>query len=191
MEDAMPISMGGAVPPTPLLALQAVLDAIERRKMESGIELTIVDQSDIVGKLASGVRVGELSMTSVKNMVATVLAARGAYPIRRLNILDHGNEASFQIGGDWISTYTFPTYSTELGRLTPAFHSKGFVHLQACKIGMNKELLGKLAALWSVPVYAGTGNQYAIPINAGEYVRVDPDGKSCPTGRPGVDAGCE
>ncbi len=176
----------------PLQALQAARDAHERQKRERGIDITVIDSSDLVGLAAAWTRLGDIKITGVEDMVEKVLAARGSYPVRRLNILDHGNPNMLQIGDRWIDTESLPHFAPTLAKLRPAFHARGFVHLQHCQIGLNTDLMAGLAALWNVPVYAGTGNQVPVyRFNWGEYVRVDPDGRSCPSGRPGVDAGCE
>jgi len=187
-EKRMPINFVPGLGSNPL---QTILWARHQWRMAMGIEVTAVDSSDRVGWDAAAVRIGEVSMSSVATMTDNVLAARGSYRIRKLNILDHGTSDSFQIGEDWIDQGTLPMYATTLGRLTPAFHADGLVHLQACWIGINKALLVALAKIWKVPVYAGTGlHNPVLRFNWGQYVRVDPDGGSCPTGRPGVGMDC-
>jgi len=147
----MPINFAAGLGSNPL---QTILDALHQRRMTRGIEVTAVGSSGIVGWAAAADRIGEVSMSSVATMTDNVLAARGSYRIRKLNILDHDTSDSFQIGEDWIDQGTLPMYATILGRLTPAFHADGLVHLQACWIGMNKALLLALAKIWTVPVYA-------------------------------------
>ncbi|MGH6928532.1 MAG: hypothetical protein ACREEV_09470, partial [Dongiaceae bacterium] len=64
----------------------------------------------------------------------------------------------------------------------------GFVHLQHCDIGINKELLAALAKIWDVPVYAGTGAHNPVyRFNRGDYVRADPNGWVRRAGRPDQD----
>ena len=68
-------------------------------------------------------------------------------------------------------------YSPLLFVLNPRFAPDGFVHLQHCNIGQNRDLLSKLAKIWQVPVYAGTGTQNPVyRFNTGSYVRANPDG---------------
>ena len=158
-----------------------------RRKY--GIDIAVIDDSGFVGTAASITHLDEVYMDSAESMVANVLKKRDVYDIRRLDILDHGNEQSFQLGDDWISDESITKFAPVLGRLKPAFGASGFVHLQHCGIGMNKSLLVKLAQIWDVSVYAGTGSHNPVyRINYGSYVRADPNGSVTPAGRPDEDS---
>jgi hypothetical protein len=142
-----------------------------------GIEVTVIDDSDRVGWIASAVRGGELYMTSVASMVRVVIAHIGSRQMERLNILDHGSSRSLQIGADRIDTSTLSRFEPQLVRLQGRFSSGGFVHLHHCRVGQNRTLLVRLARIFGVPVYAGTGLQHAVlPVNTGDYVRARPDG---------------
>ena len=139
------------------------------------ITITVIDGSDEVGWKAGFVRIGEVYMTDVPTMVQAVITKAGKLPIDRLNILDHGNEDGIQIGKDWITTSTLKNYSAELGKLKDKFAPSGFVHLQHCKVGNNFALLGKLAEIFGVVVYAGTGFHNPIfRFNFGNYVKCPP-----------------
>lgn len=163
-----------------------LLDAHYRRY---GIDIAVIDDSDFVGFAASATRIDEVYMHDVKSMVANVLNKKGKYEIRRLDILDHGNDYSFQIGDDWISPKTLAKFQPELSKLRGQFSTHGFVHLQHCDIGMNKELLAALAKIWDVSVYAGTGSHNPVyRFNTGKYVRADPNGWVRPAGRPDQDS---
>ncbi len=162
------------------------------------LELTVINDSTVVGYIASVVRLGEIYMQDVASMVANVLSAlRGPtrfcapglpqYPnkLSRLNILDHGNRSGIEIGSDWINTTTFPTYAPILRKLYGHFTPMGFVHLQHCQIGQNQALLLSLAKAFGVPVFAGTGSQNPVyRFNFGDYVRADPNGTFNKAGRP-------
>src|SRR5688572_28696178 len=111
------------------------------------MEITVIDDSDHVGWAASATRIGEIYMTDVASMVKNVLAEAGSNKISRLNILDHGNDTSFQIGTDWISLHSLPSFESELSKLNGHFTASGFVHLQHCEIGQNAPLLTKLAKI--------------------------------------------
>lgn len=152
------------------------------------IEVTVVDDSDYVGWLASASRVGEIYMTSVVSMVAAVRKAAGPNKILRLNILDHGNPDGIQIGMNWITLANLAAYTAELVKLKPLLHPNAIIHLQHCKIGRNKRLLQALAKLFARPVYAGTGNHNPLlRFNFGDYSRADPDGTfHTDVGRPTV-----
>ncbi|MEL7469429.1 MAG: DUF4347 domain-containing protein [Pseudomonadota bacterium] len=166
------------------------------------IEVTVIDDSDSVGWAAAATRIGEIYMTSCKDMVDNVLAklAEESEKMSRLNILDHGNTTSFSLGSDWVSSNTLGSYRKDLARLKGQFASDGIVHLQHCQIGQNKALLTSLASIFGVSVYAGkdyqnpvyrlnfaarrhmgwlTGWVKAIPDPSSgfeRYVRADPDG---------------
>ena len=156
------------------------------------VEITVVDDSDHVGWLASATREGEIYMDDVDSMVTNIFTALRVYRrtcnpsdprddrynrISRLNILDHGNPTSIQIGSDSLSVATLPTFKPALALLAGNFSTSGFVHLQHCKAGQNRPLLLELAKTFGVPVYAGTGNHNPLyRFNTGEYVRADPDG---------------
>ena len=175
-----------------------------------GISVTIIDDSDHVGYAASATRVGELYMTGVGDMVTKILAhlssytppvsshailahamshgrvpmptppAQGTTKMSRLNILDHGNSSGVEIGTDWVTTGSFPTYQPTLVRLAGKFDNGGFAHLQHCEAGMNLRLMEMFADTFGVPVVAGRGLQNPVyRLNLGNFVRVYPAG---PTG---------
>lgn len=115
------------------------------------IELTVINDSHVVGYLASAVREGEIYMSDVRSMVDNVLSAlRGprrtcsastpefTNRLSRLNILDHGNPSGIYIGADWIDATTLPRFAPALGRLAGRFSPTGFVHVQHCQIGRNR-----------------------------------------------------
>lgn len=129
-----------------------------------GIEVTVIDDSDNVGWAAAATRIGEIYMTSCRDMVDGVLAKLAAEgeTMSRLNLLDHGNTTSFSLGSDWISSSSLSTYRTDLVRLNGQFDTGGFVHLQHCQIGQNRPLLVSLAGIFGVSVYAGQDYQNPV-----------------------------
>jgi Domain of unknown function (DUF4347) len=168
-----------------------------------GVEVNVVDDSDIVGWAASATRTNEVYMTSVSTMVDNVIQAlqdmrpyrlactpvpytpvcvpgltRGPAPrMSRLNVLDHGNSSRIQFGDDRVDIGNLATFQPTLQRLRGYFDSDGFVHLQHCDAGQNETLLVRLAQIFGVSVYAGTGAHNPVyRFNWGEYVRADPDG---------------
>lgn len=156
------------------------------------MEFTVVDDSDIVGWMASATRVGEIYVQDVDSMVNKILQALRVYTysrvctpndrirynrMSRLNILDHGNASGIEIGSDWINTASLPNFRTTLAILSGNFAPSGFVHLQHCNVGQNRVLLVELARTFGVSVYAGTGKHNPVyRFNTGSYVRADPDG---------------
>ncbi len=149
---------------------------------EGTMEITVIDDREIVGWTAAATRIGEIYMTNVASMVQNVITKAAGTPISRLNIVDHGNAVRFQIGSDHISLGNLATYRSQLVRLNGQFRSNGFVHLQHCAIGNNQPLLLQLSSIWGVPVYAGTGNHNSIyRFNLGEYVRCQPLPYGCTT----------
>jgi hypothetical protein len=170
---------------------------------DMGVEINVVDDSDIVGFLASVSRVNEIYMSDVNSMVDNVIQClqdmrpyrlgwsnvpftpvtvpsitRGTAPrMSRLNVLDHGNSSEIEIGDDVVDTATLPTFQPKLQRLRNYFDADGFVHLQHCDAGQNQTLLLRLAQVFGVSVYAGTGAHNPVyRFNWGAYVRADPDG---------------
>lgn len=146
----------------------------------SSVEMTVIDTSDHVGWAAAATRMGELEMSSAAGMVQSVLRhCQGppAHRISRLNILDHGNENGLQLGNDWITMQNIDQYAATLGQLRGHFGPGGSVHLQHCRVGQNHPLMRRLAEIWGVPVYAGTGLQNPVyRVNTGDYERCDPGG---------------
>jgi len=140
------------------------------------MEITVIDDSDLVGWAAAATRVGEIYMTDVVSMVTNVLGAVGVKgSIDRLNILDHGNSTGVQIGTDWVDASTFPSFDSLFRRLQPKFSTSGFVHLQHCNIGSNTTVLTLFARAFGVPVYAGTGAHNPVyRFNFGDYAVCDP-----------------
>lgn len=181
--------MGDAQKPFRRKTLQELSDeARDRYFRENGMDIAVIDDSDLYGTFASMTRTEEIYMKDVKSMVANVLKKKGSYKIRRLDVIDHGNPRTFQIGGDWIGLESLAKFEGELSKLTGQFVASGFVHLQHCDIGMNRPLLAALAKLWGVSVYAGEGKHRAqIRHNTGKYVRADPNGKVYYDGRPNQD----
>jgi hypothetical protein len=162
------------------------------------VEVTVINDSNVVGYLASVFRADEIYMKDVASMVDNVLSSlRGASRVcapglpkyvnklARLNILDHGNPSGVEIGSDWINTSTFPRFASTLSRLYGHFSPVGFVHLQHCQVGQNQALLVAFAKTFGVPVFAGTGSQNPVyRINFGDYVRADPSGAYTKASRP-------
>jgi hypothetical protein len=141
------------------------------------ITVTVVDESDWTGWVASATRFGEHAMTNVQTMVDVVIAASATRKIARLNILDHGNSDGFEVGTDWVTLNSLSRYSDKLGQLRGRFAEGGYVHLQGCNVGMNLVLLQRMADLWNVKVVAGTGLQNPVyRVNTGRFVECVPNG---------------
>ena len=79
-----------------------MLKQLDSYRREHGIDICVIDDSGFVGTAAAITHAGEIYMDSAESMVNNVLKERGPYMIRRLDILDHGNEHSFSLGSDWI-----------------------------------------------------------------------------------------
>ena len=169
-------------------------------------DITVINPSHAVGKLAGLCRAGELHMSDVKSMVANVYARalQNRADIRGLRCLDHGNATVCQLGRDRLTTATFNSYSAELSKLKPAFCPQtGFAQMQHCLAGKNTPLMAQFAKLWNVPVYAGLWYTNALGVNVfahefegiltgtpkgipnpfkgfQQWVRVDPNGTVTP-----------
>lgn len=141
------------------------------------MEITVIDDDSYAGWFAGLTRTDEVYMSNAQSMVINVLGKAGANKISRLNILDHGNTLDMELGDDVVTAANVDTFSTTLGLLRGHFTPTGFVHLQHCNIGSNRCLLRKLAQIWGVSVYAGTGKQNTVyRFNTGSYVRCDTNG---------------
>lgn len=137
----------------------------------------LYDMPRFTGPLAAATRTGEVYMTSVRTMVANVLGKIGERKMSRLNIVDHGNETGMQFGDDWINSDTLAGHESELRKLRGRFSAGGFVHVQHCNVGQDRDLIVALARIFDVSVYAGTGaHNPVVRVNYGDYVRGDPDG---------------
>jgi hypothetical protein len=172
-----------------LIELEARRKAdLDKQYRAQGIDIAVIDDSGLYGTLSAALWTDEIYMKNVKDMVANVLKKKGSYKIRRLDVIDHGNVRTFQIGGDKIGLENLDEFAGELSKLTGQFTASGFVHLQHCDIGMNRPLLAALAKLWNVSVYAGEGaHRSTIRYQSGKYVRADPNGKVYYDGRPNQD----
>lgn len=137
------------------------------------MDITAIDTSDWVGYFAAATRVGEVEFSDVRTLVSNVRARAGACAgLRRLNILDHGNSSGIELGTDWITVTSLPTYRQQLEQLAELFSDNGFLHLQHCDAGQNHALLAAISAIVKVPVYAGTGAHNPVyRFNFGRYER--------------------
>jgi hypothetical protein len=176
--------------PAPPVAVRAKEDVAHRQlyppipimisRPQRSVEVTAVDARGaqaVVGFLR-----GNVSMTSVSSMVDNVLRYLGATrSLLRLNLVDHGNASSLEIGDDVMSTAAdVSRFAPALGRLRSRFASGGFVHMQNCEAGQNRPVICALADAFGVRVFAGTGMDTEVPglfeINLGRYVSCGPGG---------------
>jgi len=132
----------------------------------------VVDDSDIVGWAAAATRVGEVYMSDVPSMVVSVKRAAGQKPIKRLNILDHGNAEGVEIGEDWVDVSTFSNFESYFLLLRGRFAQGGFVHLQHCQVGSNHALLTMFAKAFGVlAVACRTQSTVSIPATTNAATR--------------------
>jgi hypothetical protein len=130
---------------------------------------------------------GDVSMTNVSTMVDAVLKFAGARLIKRLNVIDHGNEEGVEIGDDWLTgAADVKRLGAPIAKVKGHFTSDGFVHMQNCHAGQNQTLICALADTFGVPVFAGTGfHNPLLGFNFGDYVSCSASGKWNPdAGRP-------
>ncbi|MDQ0821714.1 hypothetical protein QFZ69_002593 [Arthrobacter sp. V1I7] len=174
--------------PGPLPGDDALVESADRRHAPPAtIEVSVIDDSDMVGWMASFTRTGEVYMVDTRTMVANVRKAISPrQTMHRLNILDHGNSAGIEIGRDFITSANVASFTPLLSSLRPLFSPGGSVHIQHCDAGQNRPLIVGLARAFGVPVYAGTGAHNPVyRINFGDYVRGNPDGSfEAKVGRP-------
>jgi len=138
------------------------------------------------GPLANFFR-GDVTMTNIASMVVNVMGFLSGRSMRRLNVIDHGNENGVEIGDDWLENLRdVAAHAGHIGQLTPRFASGAFVHMQNCNAGKNQRLICALARAFGTPVYAGTGlHNPLLGFNVGDYVQCEPGGAFNPNvGRP-------
>lgn len=145
------------------------------------LDIAAIDDSDIVGWMASVFRLNEMYMTDVTSLVEGVkrrcAAITGGAHVRRLDVLDHGNSAGMEIGSDWITMKNVGSFDSQFRQLGSLFDKAGFVHFQHCEVGQNHTLLAHLSKVLGVPVYAGTGAHNPVyRFNFGKYERCVKDG---------------
>src|SRR5690242_10516689 len=97
------------------------------------------------GPVTGVTRLGAVHMTDVNSMVRNVVGKLGRELLDRLNIVDHGNQEGIEIGDDWITAQNVYSFAAKLGPLSGRFYRRGFVHVQNCHAGANRELLIALA----------------------------------------------
>lgn len=122
------------------------------------VDITVVDDSDWVGKIAGLVRRGEIKdFSNVAEMVDRVLARAAGRKIGVLHIYDHGAPGYQTIGDQWVGLDRSPEVFAELARLAGHFASDGQVVLHGCQAAQGPrgpQLLAFLAQTWRVPVQA-------------------------------------
>lgn len=152
------------------------------------MEITVITATGVVAWVAGASRVGEIYASNAKDMVTKVLQEAGEVPIDRLNLLDHSRMTSsklkegtsrsvgIKIGGDVINEHNIGKFGS-LRLLKGRFAPGGLIHLQHCDIGLNQDLMKKLAAMCGATVYGGTGaHNPLLRVNYGKYVRCEATG---------------
>lgn len=155
--------------------------------------VTVVSVTDGPTKIIYSVK-GDVMATNVSSAITGVLdyvkangekaknSAWGKFSgesglVTRLNIIGHGSDKGFNLGGDFITVDKLARFATDLKKLTTVLDSEGFVHLQGCNVGDNTDLVSRLAKLLGVTVYAGRGyHQGMLNFNTSDYLRCEPSG---------------
>lgn len=121
---------------------------------------------------------GTIFMQDVKSFAVGVIASADGGMIKRLNIIDHGNEQGCWFGSDYIDEKNFEKHVQYLAKVSPSLTKSAIVHLRHCRVGQNQDLLRMFALTFGVKVYAGTGIDAGIPVghNWGDYVGCTPGG---------------
>jgi len=131
--------------------------AVPEAEQES-VDITVIDDSDAVGKLAGLVRRGEIKdFSGVAEMVDKILARAAGKKIGVLHIYDHGAPGYQSFGDEWVGIDHGGQLMLELGRLTGHFASDGAVVLHGCQTAKGPkgpQLLAYMAQMWGVPVKA-------------------------------------
>ncbi len=127
-----------------------------------GFTISVVGKSkefDWTEFCTSLVRIGEIEVSSVKDMVHKVLhkATEKAAAVDRLDIFAHGSNTYFQIGDDVIHSFTPKMFSGEFSKLKRIFSKDGIVVLDVCDVGQCENLIKEMAVAFGVNVYACRG----------------------------------
>ncbi len=166
--------------------------------LSSKNHLIAIDNSDQAGKIASLFRYGEVSVKSIDDLIIKVVSNSSITPLTSLTIIGHngltqrarirreansnvkitGEDIGFSVGTDFISLINFPSYAIKLTKIRHLFTEDGYIHLCACKLGHNPQLLKALAKSVNVTVCAGLGLDNAVGFNHGDYIAVTPDGNT-------------
>jgi hypothetical protein len=128
------------------------------------------------------VRIGEIEVTSVKDMVNKIVAklSKDNAKMAMLEIFAHGSPNFISIGDDDdIHAFVPKRHMPTLVRLKPHFTSQGAVVLQVCEVGQARNLLIEMAKTLGVPVFANTGDVTPNLPGFGDGVNVvaRPDGE--------------
>lgn len=154
----------------------------EENILNETVDITIIDNSDpsdLACRVAGLARIGEIYMTNPEDMVEEIIKKAGNKLINRLDIIDHGNQQGIYIGEVFITIKNIHQYGRYFPLLRSHFAKNASIYLNHCNVGQNFPLIKKLAELFGVPIYAGTGFTSAhLGINTGSYIKCDPDG-SC------------
>ena len=68
--------------------------------------------------------------------------------IRMLRIGGHGNRRGFEVGDDWITGTTIPSYETRLREISPYLRpEKSVVYLDHCNVGHADRLMNELSRI--------------------------------------------
>ncbi len=127
------------------------------------------------------VRIGEVEVTSVIDMVNKVVAklSTDRAKMALLEIFAHGAPNYIRIGNnDVIHAYRPKDIMPILVQLKTYFTSQGAVVLQVCEVGQAQEVLIEMAKTLGVPVFANTGDVTPNLPGFGEGINVVayPDG---------------
>ena len=156
-------------------------------RFSSEIDVAAVDAHDVTGWLSSSVRGRAVEVDNIPDMVDKVLGRlRPGQRIRRLYIDAHGSPGALYVGSgsgpaaanQLLTSATLASHSATLGRWTGHFSSSGVVTIGGCQVAANADgvaLLGRLSALWGVPVRAGSDYQRPlVPGLEGPVTRCTP-----------------
>ncbi|QDG78756.1 DUF4347 domain-containing protein [Labrenzia sp. PHM005] len=139
------------------------------------------DADKYYGELVAATMLGEVEMTSVKQVIDHILKnLKPNQKIGVLRIFDHGDSVAQEFGSDDVSHMDLldragkkSAWRQEFLRLNGRFDKDGYIHLAGCKVGQAKELLMEISKLTGTRVFAGTGLQNAFRVNSNTYVMAD------------------
>jgi hypothetical protein len=141
--------------------------------------IRILDPSGKTGRADAWRHPGDLTMSSVDDMVNNVLGdlADGdkisKLTISTEGIVRNGKFVGVEIGSDVVTKGNFALYRSALQRLSGSFASDGVANMQVCRLGQDEALMKMFSDAFGVRV-VGTTGVYNVIVNAsffGHYVQ--------------------
>jgi RHS repeat-associated protein len=105
----------------------------------------------------------DIEYGDLPSLVEQILENVGPLKLRSLVLVAHGNESGPIIGTSDVNLDQFRDYEGEFARLARVFEPDGFLFLEACNVGRNRDLVRKIADAVGVKVFANKGMNDEYP----------------------------